>query len=293
VTNPSGFAMPSSPVGYCTDPSKFADTPTFADDFLNNTLSPSKWESKWSGPAGGDCFGYYLPSHVTTPGDSLLHIEAKWESTLPSPCKCSNKALSGAAATFVTGGVGSTNYETFGLWVVCKKRTGFTPPQIDDISCIYPPAPLFPPEVDFAEDGANDAQIGAYIHYSPQNKSVGLHMTPPQPLTDWNVWTLEWVATNVGPPHFVFVETLTFGLVTAPDGPLETWCHYNARGRLNPDPAAPYNIVPYCEFSDLSQMPNVPMHLVLETAYQSQSAPVETGDTLETQYDWAVFFPAV
>ena len=141
-TSPSGEAMP------------IGDIPgwhqVFADDFNGTTLKTSNWYP-YSEQPGGDPAGWWAPSHVTVSG-----------------CLLTLKGYKDAAAksgVFVTGGIGMTNThaQTYGKYLVrmrVDKGDG-----ISAIALLWPQANVWPPEVDFYEDGGgNRTSMSATLH---------------------------------------------------------------------------------------------------------------------------------
>jgi beta-glucanase (GH16 family) len=108
----------------------------FSDDFDGSSLDTARWTA-YSGQPGGDRAGWWAPSHV------VVH-----------DCGVSLKSYRDPAAkaeVFVSGGIGMHLSQTFGKYLV-RMRVD----QGDGISAIallWPAQDLWPPEVDFYEDG--------------------------------------------------------------------------------------------------------------------------------------------
>ena len=125
----------------------------FSDDFDGSSLDTVKW-SAYSGQPGGDRAGWWAPSHVVVQG-----------------CAVSLKSYRDPAAkagVFVSGGIGMHLSQTFGKYLV-RMRVD----QGDGISAIallWPAQDLWPPEVDFYEDGGG-ARTGtsATLHCGREN----------------------------------------------------------------------------------------------------------------------------
>jgi beta-glucanase (GH16 family) len=132
----------------------FGDIPgwhqVFADDFNGTSLNTSNWYP-YSKQPGGDPVGWWAPSHVIVSG-CLLTLKGY-------------KDAAAKSSVFVTGGIGMTDAhaQTYGKYLVrmrVDKGDG-----ISAIALLWPRANVWPPEVDFYEDGGgNRTSMSATLH---------------------------------------------------------------------------------------------------------------------------------
>ena len=174
ATSPSGQALPDGDIPGWHQ--------VFADDFSGTTLNTSNWGA-YSGQPGGDTAGWWSPSHVVV-GNCLLTL----------------KGYADAAAkpgVFVTGGVGmrSTHAQTYGKYLVrmrVDKGDG-----ISAIALLWPTADVWPPEVDFYEDGGGDrTSTSATLHCGPNgidNCQVQKSLSG-YDFSQWHTFGVEWTA---------------------------------------------------------------------------------------------------
>ncbi len=141
-TLPSGQAMP------------LGDIPgwhqVFADDFSGTTLNTSNWYP-YSGQPGGDPAGWWDASHVAV-NNCLLTLKGYKDSAAKSD-------------VFVTGGIGMTanHAQTYGKYLVRMRADRGN--GISAIALLWPQANIWPPEIDFYEDGGgNRASMSATLH---------------------------------------------------------------------------------------------------------------------------------
>ena len=174
ATSPSGQAMP------------IGDIPgwhqVFADDFNGTTLNTSNW-GPYSGQPGGDTAGWWSRSHVVV-GNCLLTLKGY-------------KHAAAKPGVFVTGGVGmkDTHAQTYGKYLVrmrADKGDG-----ISAIALLWPRANVWPPEVDFFEDGGgNRTSTTATLHCGPNgsnNCQVQKTLTG-NDFSQWHTLGVEWTA---------------------------------------------------------------------------------------------------
>ena len=174
ATSPSGQAMP------------IGDIPgwhqVFADDFNGTTLNTSNW-GPYSGQPGGDTAGWWSRSHVVV-GNCLLTLKG-YADPAAKP------------GVFVTGGVGmkDTHAQTYGKYLVrmrADKGDG-----ISAIALLWPQADVWPPEVDFFEDGGgNRTSATATWHCGPNgidNCQVQKTLTG-YDFSQWHTLGVEWTA---------------------------------------------------------------------------------------------------
>jgi len=174
ILSPSGQAIP------------MGDIPgwhqVFADDFNGTTLDTSNWGA-YSGQPGSDPAGWWDPSHVIVSG-GLLTLKGY-------------KDAAAKPGVFVTGGIGmnGTHAQTYGKYLVrmrVDKGDG-----ISAIALLWPQAHLWPPEVDFFEDGGGArTSMSATLHCGPngndscrvQKKLSGYDFS------QWHTLGVEWTA---------------------------------------------------------------------------------------------------
>jgi beta-glucanase (GH16 family) len=174
ATSPSGQAM------------SIGDIPgwhqVFADDFSGTALTTSNW-GPYSGQPGGDTAGWWSPSHVVV-SNCLLTLKGYKDATAKP-------------GVFVTGGVGmkDTHAQTYGKYLVrmrADKGDG-----ISAIALLWPRANVWPPEVDFFEDGGgNRTSTTATLHCGPNgidNCQVQRTLTG-YDFSQWHTLGVEWTA---------------------------------------------------------------------------------------------------
>ncbi len=154
----------------------------FADDFNGTTLNTSHWGA-YSGQPGSDSAGWWDPSHVIVSG-GLLTLKGYKDAA----------AKSGA---FVTGGIGMNGSyaQTYGKYLV-RMRVG-KGDGISAIALLWPKAHVWPPEVDFFEDGGGGRRgMAATLHCGTNgndNCRVHKHLTG-YDFSQWHTFGVEWTA---------------------------------------------------------------------------------------------------
>ena len=177
ATSSSGQAMPDGDIPGWHQ--------VFADDFNGTTLDTSNWGA-YSGQPGGDTAGWWSPSHVVV-GNCLLTL----------------KGYADAAAkpgVFVTGGVGmqGTHAQTYGKYLVrmrADKGDG-----ISAIALLWPAADVWPPEVDFYEDGGGDrTSMSATLHCGPNGiDNCQVQKSPSAyDFSQWHTFRVAWTADKL------------------------------------------------------------------------------------------------
>lgn len=122
----------------------------FADDFSGTTLNTANWYA-YSGQPAGDSVGWWNPTHIVI-RNCLLTLKGYRDSAAK-------------AGVFVTAGIGMTNAhaQMYGKYLVRMRAD-----QGDGISAIallWPRANVWPPEVDFYEDGGGQrTSMSATLH---------------------------------------------------------------------------------------------------------------------------------
>ncbi|HET8852950.1 MAG TPA: glycoside hydrolase family 16 protein, partial [Ktedonobacteraceae bacterium] len=171
-TSPSGQAMP------------MGDIPgwhqVFADDFNGTTLNTSNWGT-YSGQPGGDPAGWFDPSHVIVSG-GLLTLKGY-------------KDAAAKPGVFVTGGISMSHAQTYGKYLVrmrVDKGDG-----ISAVALLWPQAKVWPPEVDFFEDGGGHRRgTSATLHCGPNgndNCRVQKDLSG-YDFSQWHTLGVEWTA---------------------------------------------------------------------------------------------------
>ena len=152
----------------------------FADDFNGTTLNASNWGA-YSGQPGGDAAGWWDPSHVIVSG-GLLTLKGY-------------KDAAAKPGVFVTGGISMHYAQTYGKYLVrmrVDKGDG-----ISAIALLWPKAHVWPPEVDFFEDGGGDRRgTSATLHCGTNgnnNCRVQKDLTG-YDFSQWHTLGVEWTA---------------------------------------------------------------------------------------------------
>ena len=154
----------------------------FADHFNGTTLNASNWYA-YSGQPSGDPDGWWDPSHVIISGCQL---------TLRG-----YKGVAGRSGVFVTGGIGMTNAhaQTYGKYLVrirADKGDG-----ISVIALLWPEKNVWPPEIDFDEDGGgNRSHMTATFHCgsSGQDNCLVQRSLSKYDFSRWHTLGVEWTS---------------------------------------------------------------------------------------------------
>jgi beta-glucanase (GH16 family) len=214
----------------------------FADDFNGTTLNTSNWYP-YSGQPGGDPAGWWDPSHVVV--DNCLLTLKGYKDSAAKP------------GVFVTGGIGmtGTHAQTYGKYLVrmrVDRGNG-----ISVIALLWPQANIWPPEIDFYEDGGNRASMSATLHCGSDgndNCQVERNLTA-YDFSQWHTLGVEWTADK---------------LVYTIDG--TTWATVTS-----------------------SKVPSIPMVLdlqsqSLECTQNSTCLDSSTPERVDMQVDWVVAY---
>ena len=143
----------------------------FADDFTGSGLS-SRWGA-YSGRPGGDQYTTWSPSQVQA-GNGRLVLRGQEQD-----------------GQWLTGGVSNhTVSQTYGKWEV-RLRVD----RSDDLTyavLLWPERPVWPPEIDFAEDGGGvrDATT-ATLHYGSDNAQIQREVRAD--FSQWHTVGVEWL----------------------------------------------------------------------------------------------------
>jgi hypothetical protein len=121
------------------------------DDFEGSALNKNIWGDPYTQQPGGDPAGWWDPNHVIV-SNCMLNLHGSMDPVKPG--------------IFVTGGVAMNYGQTYGKYLVrmrADKGNG-----ISAIALLWPVANVWPPEVDFFEDGGgNRIGTSATLHCGP------------------------------------------------------------------------------------------------------------------------------
>ncbi len=148
----------------------------FADDFTRG-LKPLAW-GRYSGQPGGDPGGWWAPSHVLVKR-GILHLE-----TYRDPRY---------GGRWVSGGLSSARAlkQTYGKYEVrfrMDRGKG-----VAGILLLWPVRDVWPPEIDFAENGGETSarrSMTASLHYGKDNRQI--QRTVHADFTRWHTLGVEW-----------------------------------------------------------------------------------------------------
>jgi beta-glucanase (GH16 family) len=148
------------------------------DDFSGSSLNPSNWWY-WEGQPGGESDAWWDPSHVSVSGGALNLVTTP--GTLPD-----------GQAGWISGGVGSTFSQTYGMYEVRMRVDGAA--GVSALALLWP-VTGWPPEVDFYEDYSDDntrTAMTTTLHYGTgqnfiQQKISGIDFT------QWHTIGVEWL----------------------------------------------------------------------------------------------------
>jgi beta-glucanase (GH16 family) len=171
-TGPSGEAIPTG------------DLPgwkmVFSDDFKGRALDTRAWGA-YSGAPGGDPGGFWDPSHVVV-HDGVLELQTYQDPAFGN--------------RWVSGGLSSARAlkQTYGKYLVrFRMDPGFG---IAGIMLLWPSNNLWPPEIDFAEDGGGlRTQTNATLHYGATDSQIARTVTGD--FTTWHTVGIEWTHGNL------------------------------------------------------------------------------------------------
>jgi beta-glucanase (GH16 family) len=173
VGTPAGPAMPGRLPGWQR---------VLAEGFDGSRLNRRVW-TPYSGQPGGDPGGWWEPSHVTV-GGGHLNLE-----TFRDP-RVSNR--------WVSGGVSSARglEQRYGKYLVRFRMDAAK--GVAGVLLLWPQAPHWPPEIDFAETGGERADrrdVSATLHYAPGDQTIARSVRGD--FTKWHVMGVEWTPTRV------------------------------------------------------------------------------------------------
>ena len=166
---PSGLAPPTASAlrGYQL---------VYESDF-NGSHLPNGWTS-FAGVPTGASTGPLAPSHVVVHG-GLLVLR-----TYRDPAY---------ANQWVSGGLCQCgDPRTYGAFFVRSRITG---PGPSAVSLLWPASNVWPPEIDFDENGGNARGTSATVHFGPADQieqhSISIDMTR------WHTWGIIWTPTTI------------------------------------------------------------------------------------------------
>jgi beta-glucanase (GH16 family) len=148
-----------------------------ADAFAGSRLNRRVW-TPYTGRPGGDPGGWWAPSHVVVRGGAL-HLETYRDS------RYGNR--------WVSGGVSSARGldQRYGTYLVRFRMDAGT--GVAGVLLLWPQAPHWPPEIDFAESGGERAtrrEMAATLHYAPGDQTIA--RTVHADFTRWHVMGVRW-----------------------------------------------------------------------------------------------------
>ncbi len=168
-SQPSGQAPPGvhALAGY---------TRSYVNDFTGTSL-PAGW-AVFVGVPGGDPGGQFGAAHVTV-GSGLLQLNT-WKDPAYH-----NKWVTGGLSQF---GIA----RTYGAYFARSRLTG---PGPNSVELLWPAANVWPPEIDFNENGGSVAETSSTVHFGPRNlidqRKVNINMT------QWHTWGVIWTPASI------------------------------------------------------------------------------------------------
>jgi beta-glucanase (GH16 family) len=171
ASGPSGVAMPTGDLPGWKN--------VFSDDFNGTALDSRSWGA-YSGQPGGDPGGLWDPSHVVV-HDGVLELQTYRDPVFGN--------------RWVSGGLSSARAlkQTYGKYLVrFRMDPGYG---IAGIMLLWPSNDVWPPEIDFAEDGggARD-ETTATLHYGATDAQIARSVKGD--FRAWHTIGIEW-----GPGH--------------------------------------------------------------------------------------------
>ena len=184
ISEPSGQAPPG--------PSALRGYRLFyQNDFNGTSLSPGWYV--FSGVPGGDPGGQFDAAHVVV-GGGLLLLNT-WKDS-----KYQNR--------WVTGGLCQCGLShTYGAYFVRSRVTGTGP---NAAELLWPVGKIWPPEIDFNENGGRIAHTTSSVHFGSTNHIDNLKLKIN--MMQWHTWGVIWTPTSVT----YVVDGRVWGEVSAP-----------------------------------------------------------------------------
>ena len=178
TTYPVGVVNPAAPSGL--SPPGIAALPGFRRNYVSNfggTSLPVGWAA-FSGIPGGDPGGQFALSHVVVSG-GLLRV-----STWPDPLYQNR---------WVTGGLCQCKLaRVYGAYFVRSRITG---PGPNVAELLWPVTDIWPPEIDFNENGGRINYSSSTVHFRPGNQMI--HRSLLINMRQWHTWGVVWTPTVI------------------------------------------------------------------------------------------------
>jgi hypothetical protein len=165
---PSGMALPTSGLtGY---------TLKYTQDFTGRSI-PSGWYA-FTGVPGGDPGGQFGASHVVV-SHNLLQLKAYQDPAYNDD--------------WVTGGICQCGLSyKYGAFFVRSRDIGAGPNQAE---LLWPKSNIWPPEIDFNENGGGLTQTSSTVHWGADNNIDQRHLSIN--MTKWHTWGVVWTPTSI------------------------------------------------------------------------------------------------
>jgi len=166
---PSGYAPPAANAlrGYSL---------AYVQDFTGTKVPPG-WDI-FNGVPGGDPGGHFSKEHVVV-SNGLLELN-----TYKDP-KYQNR--------WITGGLCQCGLpRTYGAYFVRSRITGGGP---NEVELLWPASNIWPPEIDFNENGGSAVESSSTVHYGPINQIDQRHVDIN--MTKWHTWGVIWTRKSL------------------------------------------------------------------------------------------------
>ena len=179
TTNPASSLYPTGVVD-SSEPSGMAPPPanalagfvrTYVSDF-NGTALPSGWYT-FNGEPGGLPGGEFVSSNVRV-ADGLLQLD-----TTRDPSRA-NHWMTGGLCQCALGHI-------FGAFFVRSRITG---PGPNDAELLWPKSNVWPPEIDFNENGGSIRATSSTVHYGVTNPIIQSFVS--SDMSQWHTWGVIW-----------------------------------------------------------------------------------------------------
>jgi hypothetical protein len=149
---------------------------SYVSDF-NGTSLPDGWEAFYGVP-GGDPSGQFAVTHVVV-SDGLLQLNT-WKDPAYGD-------------KWVTGGLCQCGLaHTYGAYFVRSRLTG---PGPNDAELLWPAARVWPPEIDFNENGGDVTATSSTVHWGQTDQIDQLHVSID--MTKWHTWGVIWTPASI------------------------------------------------------------------------------------------------
>lgn len=180
----SPASPPAQPAGSSGDAMPTGNLPgwteVFTDDFNGSSLNRGSW-GPYSGMPGGDPGGWWDPSHAVV-GNGMLQLRSYRDAAHANPTN---------PGGYVSGGVSSAHAlrQTYGKYLVrfrMDKGEG-----IAGIMLLWPSNDVWPPEIDFGEDGGGSRDHSTVtLHYGSADNQIA--RTVSGDFSQWHTLGVEW-----------------------------------------------------------------------------------------------------